>query len=197
MGEREPKGARRFAAAFRCGPAPTRDVKTRTPRSVGTCDRLQRPHRLHRPRSARSAAGCRPLAPARVWGARAEAEPGRSQSAPSTPSPPANESERGGREGRAGPPGGPAPCPARLLDPRARPGRGLRARSADPRGNLRRRHHVSRRCGGRRWPRLSRGARERRRGGAGGTEGASQFLGTPSEAQTFPQAGTRPPRKGE
>ncbi|XP_055457274.1 shiftless antiviral inhibitor of ribosomal frameshifting protein [Psammomys obesus] len=30
-------------AGARCGPAPTGDVKTRTPRSVGTCDRLQRP----------------------------------------------------------------------------------------------------------------------------------------------------------
>lgn len=29
------------------------------------------------------------------------------------------------------------------------------------------------------------GARKRRRGGAGAAEGASQFLGTPSEAQTF------------
>lgn len=131
-GERELKGSRRFAAAFRCGPAPTRDVKTRTPRSVGTCDRLQRPRRLHRPRSARSAAGCRPLAPARVWGARAEAEPGRSQSAPSTPSPPVIESERGGRGGRAGPSGSPAPCPARLLDPRARPGRGAPSAQCGP-----------------------------------------------------------------
>lgn len=121
-------GARRLAAAFGCGPASTRDVKTRTPRSVGTCDRLQRPRRSPRPRSARSAAGCRPPAPARVRGARAEAEPGRSQRAQS----PRIESERGGPGGRAEPARCPAPCPARPLDRRARPVRGARSAQCGP-----------------------------------------------------------------
>lgn len=41
------------------------------------------------------------------------------------------------------------------------------------------------------------GAGNRRWGGAGIAEGASQFLGTPSEAQTFPLAGARSPGGGE
>lgn len=80
LGERELWAEGRTSGSeTRCGlpmgPTPTRDVKTRTQRSVGTCDRLQRPRRLPCPKSVRSAAGCRPRAPSWVGGARAEAEP--------------------------------------------------------------------------------------------------------------------------
>lgn len=144
-GARAARVGRRLAAAFRGGPTPTRDVKTRTPRSVGTCDRLQRPRRLPSPRSARPAAGCGPRAPSWVGGARAEAEPGRSQRTPRH----RKRKRRPGRKGGAC--AGPRPRPARCWTSwRAQVG-GRRARSADPRGERRGRHHVAGRCGGRRW----------------------------------------------
>lgn len=193
VGERELGGARRFAAALRCGPAPTRDVKTRTPRSVGTCDRLQRPRRLHRPRPARSAAGCRPPAPAGP-GARGQRRSRGGARAPRPRRHPQQSKAKEGaeKEGRSRPE---APPPAlRGCWTRARPGRGAPSAQCGPSRNprRRRRHHVSRRCGGRRCLRLGRGPPR----GAGGAEGASQFWGLHPKPRPYPWRALAPPRKG-
>lgn len=174
--EREPEIRRRLPMR----PRPTRDVKTRNPRSVETCDRLRRPRRLRCPRSARSTAECRPRAPSWVWGTRTGAEPTR----------PRNRKRKRGPGRKGGACLEPRPLLCALLDRGARPGS---IASADPRRNLRGRHHVSGKCRGRRWLATA-GLRghKRRRGGAGVGEGASQFLGTPSETQTLPLAGTCP-----
>lgn len=107
------------------GPAPTGDVKTRTPRSVGTCDRLQRP-RAASPARPRCCAGrgearaeAREHRPGAPRGARADAQPhGRGGVPAGSPASRRNETERGDR-GRRSRAGATQPCGART---RARPG---------------------------------------------------------------------------
>lgn len=103
-------GARIPAAALGCGPAPTRDVKTRTPRSVGTCDRAQRPRAspapgLRAPPQGTDPAALRGLGRKSRGGARAGPAP------PPPPHPPPTHRKRKGRKGGACPE--PLPCSAR------------------------------------------------------------------------------------
>lgn len=89
--------------------------------------------------------------------------------------PPNTESEREGQEGRAEPARSPAPCPARCWTSwRAQVG-GRRARSADPRRELRGRHHVAGRRGGRRWLQLGWGPARDAREGPGPRRGFCSF----------------------
>lgn len=130
-------GAPRPASA-RCGPAPTGDVKTRTPRSVGTCDRLQRP-RAASPARPRCCAG-RGEARAEAWEHRREHRGAREQNHSRTagagsPRGPQLRAETKPKEGTEG--GGAAPAPPSPVGPG--PGRGQVCSG----------HHGSGRRGGR------------------------------------------------